>query len=122
MTIFCVLSDEALSVERKVFIQKNYSECLQRMVDLKYHNLIHDEPETDESDLDELETDDPKIQTRVQRNILHKKPNVKWQDVIGLEEAKTMLKETIIMPIKFPHLFTNKRIPWKSILIFGVSL
>lgn len=33
------------------------------------------------------------------------KPNVSWEDVAGLEGAKSSLKEAIIMPMKFPELF-----------------
>lgn len=35
------------------------------------------------------------------------KPNVRWSDVAGLEGAKEALKEAVILPIKFPHLFTG---------------
>ena len=35
------------------------------------------------------------------------KPNVKWSDIAGLDSAKEALKEAVILPIKFPHLFTG---------------
>lgn len=39
--------------------------------------------------------------------IVMEKPNVRWSDVAGLEGAKEALKEAVILPIKFPHLFTG---------------
>jgi vacuolar protein-sorting-associated protein 4 len=52
--------------------------------------------------------------------ILQEKPNVHWEDIAGLEAAKEALKEAVILPIKFPHLFTGKRTPWRGILLYGV--
>ena len=51
--------------------------------------------------------------------IVQEKPNVKWEDVAGLEKAKEALKEAVIFPIKFPQLFQGKRKPWKGILLYG---
>ena len=49
------------------------------------------------------------------------KPNVHWNDVIGLDIAKNMLHEAIFLPLKFPQLFSQdtKRKPWKGILLYG---
>ena len=39
--------------------------------------------------------------------IVVEKPNVQWTDIAGLDSAKEALKEAVILPIKFPHLFTG---------------
>jgi len=51
--------------------------------------------------------------------IVVEKPNVKWDDVAGLHTAKENLKEAVILPVKFPHMFTGKRTPWRGILLYG---
>jgi len=71
---------------------------------------------------DEDEEQDPeskKLRGALAGAILTEKPNIKWEDVAGLEQAKEALKEAVILPIKFPHLFTGKRQPWKGILLYG---
>ncbi|XP_002739185.1 vacuolar protein sorting-associated protein 4-like [Saccoglossus kowalevskii] len=47
------------------------------------------------------------------------KGHIKFDDVAGLVEAKQTLKEAIIMPVQYPHLFTGGRKPWKRILLYG---
>ena len=39
--------------------------------------------------------------------ILQEKPNVRWSDIAGLHVAKEALNESLIMPAKFPYLFTG---------------
>lgn len=53
--------------------------------------------------------------------IVTEKPNVKWSDVAGLDNAKRALQEAIILPTKFPEIFVGLRKPWKGILLYGVS-
>ena len=53
--------------------------------------------------------------------VVTEKPNVKWSDVAGLDRAKEALQEAVILPLKYPHIFTGKRKPWKGILLYGVK-
>ncbi|OBT46221.1 vacuolar protein-sorting-associated protein 4 [Pseudogymnoascus sp. WSF 3629] len=70
-------------------------------------------------DEDEGDADNKKLRNALAGAILQDKPNIKWEDVAGLEGAKEALKEAVILPIKFPHLFVGKRQPWKGILMYG---
>ena len=70
-------------------------------------------------DAEDAET--KKMQNALSSAILSEKPNVRWEDIAGLESAKEALKEAVILPIKFPHLFSGKRTPWKGILLYGVN-
>jgi len=71
------------------------------------------------SDNEEDDTETKKFKSQIGSAIVVEKPNVKWSDVAGLDAAKEALKEAVILPIKFPHLFTGKREPWRGILLFG---
>uniref|UniRef100_A0A182J150 vesicle-fusing ATPase n=1 Tax=Anopheles atroparvus TaxID=41427 RepID=A0A182J150_ANOAO len=79
----------------------------------------YDKSKNDSSDSDSDDPEKKKLQAKLEGAIVVEKPHVKWSDVAGLEGAKTALKEAVILPIKFPHLFTGKRMPWKGILLFG---
>jgi vacuolar protein-sorting-associated protein 4 len=67
----------------------------------------------------ELDEDSKKLRSALAGAILQERPNVSWDDVAGLEGAKEALKEAVLLPIKFPHLFQGKRQPWKGILLYG---
>lgn len=82
------------------------------------NNSKNDEKKSD-SDSDSDDPEKKKLQSKLEGAIVVEKPCVKWSDVAGLEGAKEALKEAVILPIRFPHLFTGKRIPWKGILLFG---
>ena len=49
--------------------------------------------------------------------VLKEKPNVTWNQVVGLEQAKKAVKEAIVYPVERPDLFT---LGWpRGILLFG---
>ena len=51
--------------------------------------------------------------------IVTESPNIKWNDIAGLEMVKQALREAIVLPIAKPELFTGARKPWSGILLFG---
>ncbi len=54
------------------------------------------------------------------REVLIETPNVKWEDVGGLDELKLQLKEAVELPLKSPHSFERLGIkPPKGILMYG---
>lgn len=42
-----------------------------------------------------------------------------WNDIIGLEEPKRLLREAVVYPTKYPELFSGVLAPWKGLLLFG---
>ncbi|XP_020440807.2 katanin p60 ATPase-containing subunit A-like 2 isoform X5 [Corvus cornix cornix] len=55
----------------------------------------------------------------VSKDIYLHKTNVKWDDIIGLDAAKRLVKEAVVYPIKYPELFTGILSPWKGLLLYG---
>ena len=44
---------------------------------------------------------------------------ISFEDIAGLEVVKSLLHEAVILPVQYPHLFTGKVKPWKSVLLYG---
>ena len=66
---------------------------------------------------------DPELRSlamTIRRDIIQESPRVHWNDIVGLDDAKRLLQETIILPRKYPELFTGIRSPWKSVLLYGM--
>ena len=61
-----------------------------------------------------------KVEPSAMREVLIRKPNVKWEDIGGLDDAKTDLKEMVEMPLKEPEVFKEVGIKApKGILLTG---
>ncbi|HEY0808638.1 MAG TPA: CDC48 family AAA ATPase [Longimicrobiales bacterium] len=61
-----------------------------------------------------------RVQPSALREIMIEAPNVEWNDIGGLEEAKRELREGIELPLKHPDAFRRLGIrPAKGFLLFG---
>lgn len=49
----------------------------------------------------------------IYRDIVRRDLCVKWDDIVGLDEAKQTLQESVIFPMKYPQLFRRIQ-PWKG--------
>ncbi|XP_060939580.1 vacuolar protein sorting-associated protein 4B-like [Limanda limanda] len=109
----------------KLCVREKCSEYLDRAEKLKEYlkkkekALSVKESQSDDKSDEGDEPEQKKFQNQLSGAIVMEKPNIKWSDVAGLEGAKEALKEAVILPIKFPYLFTGKRTPWRGILLFG---
>eukprot|EP00792_Barthelona_sp_PAP020_P006046 TRINITY_DN2896_c0_g1_i1.p1 TRINITY_DN2896_c0_g1~~TRINITY_DN2896_c0_g1_i1.p1 ORF type:complete len:464 (+),score=149.22 TRINITY_DN2896_c0_g1_i1:40-1392(+) len=75
----------------------------------------------DQDDDDEEEEEDEETQRltdMLSDAILQEKPNIKWEDVAGLELVKSTLREAVILPARFPQFYQDVE-PWKGILLYG---
>ncbi|KAL4401076.1 Vacuolar protein sorting-associated protein 4 [Malassezia pachydermatis] len=116
----------------KQLIRAKFVEYLDRAEKLKEHLSKVGQAETAEGekgaagaqmqgkgDADDVDAETKKLRSGLSSVILTERPNVSWDDVAGLETAKDALKEAVILPMKFPQLFTGKRKPWSGILLYG---
>lgn len=53
------------------------------------------------------------------RDLIKKDFNVQWETIYGANCAKTVLKESVLLPLEFPELFQGVTKPWKSVLLHG---
>jgi vacuolar protein-sorting-associated protein 4 len=103
---------------KKIYIEraKEYASRAKEIKEKKLEKKGGDKKDGKDSEADE---EKKKLEEQLSGCIVQEKPNVKWEDVAGLEKAKEALKEAVIFPIKFPQLFQGKRKPWKGILLYG---
>lgn len=59
----------------------------------------------------------PQLKASFNELVVREKPNVKWDDVIGLDDAKRAIRESIVFPYERPDLFP---LGWpRGILLYG---
>uniref|UniRef100_A0A4W3HW80 Katanin p60 ATPase-containing subunit A1 n=1 Tax=Callorhinchus milii TaxID=7868 RepID=A0A4W3HW80_CALMI len=55
----------------------------------------------------------------LERDIISRNPNVHWDDIADLEDAKRLLREAVVLPMWMPDFFKGIRRPWKGVLMVG---
>ncbi|XP_069814622.1 fidgetin-like protein 1 isoform X2 [Dendropsophus ebraccatus] len=66
-----------------------------------------------------LKNTEPKMIELIMSEIMDHGPPLTWDDIAGLEFAKTTIKEIVVWPMLRPDIFTGLRGPPKGILLFG---
>ncbi|XP_073532719.1 fidgetin-like protein 1 [Phyllobates terribilis] len=66
-----------------------------------------------------LKNIEPKMIELIMSEIMDHGPPLNWDDIAGLEFAKTTIKEIVVWPMLRPDIFTGLRGPPKGILLFG---
>mmetsp|Transcript_81023 Transcript_81023/g.127603 ORF Transcript_81023/g.127603 Transcript_81023/m.127603 type:complete len:594 (-) Transcript_81023:40-1821(-) len=55
----------------------------------------------------------------LERDCVEKSPQVQWESIAGLAQAKSLLEEAVVLPLMMPEYFTGIRRAWKGVLMFG---
>ncbi|XP_074165676.1 LOW QUALITY PROTEIN: katanin p60 ATPase-containing subunit A1 [Sminthopsis crassicaudata] len=74
------------------------------------------EPETNKFDGTGYDKD---LVEALERDIISQNPNIRWDDIADLVEAKKLLKEAVVLPMWMPEFFKGIRRPWKGVLMVG---
>ena len=56
------------------------------------------------------------------QEIILKKLNVYWDNIVDLEECKSAITEAIVYPLKYPIFFNGPFSPWKGILLMKILM
>ena len=55
----------------------------------------------------------------IESDMLETSPGVSFDSIAGLDDAKTLIQEAVVLPMLIPSYFTGIRVPWKGVLLFG---
>lgn len=123
---------EAVSTVLKVSIPYLKNQNSQHLVSYASLNIPED---LDRPPFDFVGYDQSMV-SLIQNGILQQTPSVHWKDISGLEDAKMLLTEAVILPMERPVLYTKTqtfvefifckkdlfhgiRRPWRGICMFG---
>ncbi|RLE49273.1 MAG: AAA family ATPase [Candidatus Methanomethylicota archaeon] len=110
----------------KVFIQRamayrNRIKALEEGASLADEEEVEEEKKLENLKPSESKAEETTIVAKPQKTaeslILEEKPTVKWDDIVGLEEAKKAIREAVVYPTQRPDLFP---LGWpRGILLYG---
>lgn len=92
---------------------------------IKKDDTNKDKSETEKDDVEleerkfEPSTTDKDLVEILERDIVQKNPNIHWDDIADLHEAKRLLEEAVVLPMWMPDFFKGIRRPWKGVLMVG---
>lgn len=84
--------------------------------DTDVKNETKEEPEEKKFECNGMERE---LADVLERDIVQKNPNIRWDDIADLQEAKRLLEEAVVLPMWMPEFFTGIRRPWKGVLMVG---
>ncbi|GAB4322811.1 MAG: hypothetical protein Kow0069_27710 [Promethearchaeota archaeon] len=76
-------------------------------------------PDLSQPEGENLDEDEARLRASIAETIIAEVPDVTWDDIAGLADAKQALREAIVLPILQPKIFTGGRQPWSGILLYG---
>lgn len=80
----------------------------------------HSQEDSQDEEIDErLRHIDPKMVELIRSEIMDRFTPLCWEDIAGLDYAKTIIQEAVVWPILRPDIFTGLRKPPRGILLFG---
>lgn len=117
----CVCADERKNKRNLNTIRAHCKRLLHRAEEIKrVHAADHSNASSRSATATPAaQADSSPMYAQLEELIVREKPDVKWDDVIGMEDAKQAMEEAIVLSIRYPHLFTEERRPPSGILLFG---
>ncbi|KAI5171032.1 fidgetin-like protein 1 [Nematocida sp. LUAm3] len=79
-------------------------------------------PKTESKEKDQINNEsnvEQRLLDMINNEVLHPKEKMEWDEIVGLSQVKSAIKEIIIWPMKRPDLFSGIRRPPKALLLFG---
>lgn len=62
---------------------------------------------------------DAELIQMMEKEIVDRNPNVSFDDIAELNDAKNALQEAVILPMLYPDFYKGIRRPWKGVMLFG---